>query len=360
MGNEEQIDFQETIFKKAIKKTKNNNLLISPMSLFLPLAFLSKGAKDKTLNEFLKVLNDSKSENLYLDNLEEISNILKNDKSLKIANSILSKVKIEDNFLENSKNFNIKIGSFENLEQINHWVKENTEGKIEKFTDNLDPSSPMVILNAIYFHDDWKEEFEHSKTSPQIFFLSDNKQKEVDFMNHTFENAFYYQTGTFQSIKLEYKNCEIMATIILPVKNIKINDFISNMNSSSFFDMSNYNTDRKTVKLYLPKIKLENSCDLNDLLKELGLKEALNINANFSLISKIKPFYIKNVFQNSCLEMDEKGTTGTSVTEVEMKLGLDSEPIEMKCDRPYLVFLSKYSLKIKKDIILFSAKIENP
>ena len=58
-----------------------------------------------------------------------------------------------------------------------------------------------------------------------------------------------------------------MATIILADKNIKINDFISNMNSSSFFDMSNYNTDRKTVKLYLPKIKLENSCDLNDLLK---------------------------------------------------------------------------------------------
>ena len=58
--------------------------------------------------------------------------------------------------------------------------------------------------------------------------------------------------------------------------------------------------------------------------------------------------------------MDEKGTTSSSGTKVEMALGLDAEPIEMKCNRPYIVFLSKYSLKIKKDIILFAAKIENP
>lgn len=359
MGNE-QIDFQEAIFKKSIKKSKNDNLLISPMSLFIPLAIISKGAQNKTLNEFLKALNDSKNENLYLNNLEEISMILKKDNNLNIANSILTKVKIEENFIQKIQDSDIKIGQVENIEQINNWVKERTEGKIEKFIDKLDPSSPIVILNAIYFHDDWKEEFEHSETSSQLFYLSNNQQKEIDFMNHIFNNAFYYQTETFQSIKLEYKKSDIMATIILPAKNIKINDFVANMNSSSFFEMSNYNTDRKSVKLYLPIIKLENSCDLNEVLKELGIKEAFNINADFSLISKIKPLYIKNVLQKTCLEMDEKGTTSSSGTEVEMTLGLDAEPIEMKCNRPYLVFLSKYSLKIKKDIILFAAKIENP
>ena len=360
MGNEQLVDFQDAIFKKAIKKSKNENLLISPMSLFLPLAILSKGAKDKTLNEFLKVLNDSKNENLYLNNLEEISKILKSDSHLKMANSILYNVKLEENFLQKVQNFDVKFDQLANLEQINNWVKEKTEGKIDKFTDKLDPTCPMVILNAIYFHDDWKEEFQHSDTSPQIFYLSNNKQKEIDFMSHKFNNAFYYQTETFQSIKLEYKKSDIMATIVLPNKNIKINDFVANMDSGSFFEMSNYNTDRKNVKLYLPKIKFENSCDLNEILKELGLKEAFNHTADFSLISNIKPFFIKNVFQKNCLEMDEKGTTGASSTEVEMTLGLEAEPIEMRCDRPYLVFLSKYILKIKKDVVLFSAKIENP
>ena len=66
MGNE-QIDFQDLLFKKAIKKSKNNNIVISPMSLFLPLALLSKGAKEKTLNEFLKALNNASNKNLYLE-----------------------------------------------------------------------------------------------------------------------------------------------------------------------------------------------------------------------------------------------------------------------------------------------------
>ena len=74
-------------------------------------------------------------------------------------------------------------------------------------------------------------------------------------MNHKFSNSFYYQTESFQSIKLEYKNSDIFATIVLPAKNIKINNFILNINSNLFFDMSNYNSNRKNVNLFLPKIK---------------------------------------------------------------------------------------------------------
>ena len=43
-----------------------------------------------------------------------------------------------------------------------------------------------------------------------------------------------------------------------------------------------------------------------------------------------------------------------------MTLGVSSDSVEMKCERPFLVFLSKYSLKMKKDIILIAGKIEDP
>ena len=359
MGNE-QIDYQDLLFKKAIKKSKNNNIVISPMSLFLPLALLSKGAKEKTLNEFLKALNDSSNKNLYLENLKEINTIIKNDKCLKITNSILSKIKLEENFLLKTKEFEVLFEQLENLEKINNLMKEKTEGKIEKILDKLEPTSLMIILNAIYFKDDWKEEFEHSNTSSHIFYLSDNNQKKVDFMNHKFSNAFYFQTDSFQSIKLEYKKSDVLTTIVLPRKNIKINDFVLNMNFNLFFDMSNYNSNRKNVELFLPKIKLENFYNLNDILKEIGINEAFSEKANFSLITQIKPFFIKNVFQKTFLEIDEKGTTAASGTIVEMTLGVSSDSVEMKCERPFLVFLSKYSLKMKKDIILIAGKIEDP
>ena len=87
------------------------------MSLFLPLALLSKGAKEKTLNEFLKALNDSSNKNLYLENLKEINTIIKNDKCLKITNSILSKIKLEENFLLKTKEFEVLLEQLENLKK---------------------------------------------------------------------------------------------------------------------------------------------------------------------------------------------------------------------------------------------------
>ena len=84
----------------------------------------------------------------------------------------------------------------------------------------------------------------------------------------------------------------------------------------------------------------------------MELNESFSKNTNFSLLTEIKPFFIKNVFQKTCLEIDEKGTTAASGTIVEMTLGISSDSIEMKCERPFLIFLSKYSSKMKKDIIL--------
>ena len=46
--------------------------------------------------------------------------------------------------------------------------------KIEKIIDNLDPLNIMVILNAIYFNDEWNEKFNKDQTSLKLFYLSNN------------------------------------------------------------------------------------------------------------------------------------------------------------------------------------------
>ena len=93
----------------------------------------------------------------------------------------------------------------------------------------------------------------------------------------------------------------------------------------------------------------------------MGLNEAFTPNANFELLSNIKPLFINEVIQKTFLDINETGTTASSASMVDF-LGLesDSKPVEMKCDRPYLIFLSIYCPKIKNHIILFSCKIENP
>ena len=353
-------DFQFELFKEAIKKDSSNNIVLSPISLFFPLAILSKGAKAQTLSELQKVLNDSKNTNLYIDNLKQIYNTIKNESCFKIANAILTKVKINDSFIEKGKLINIKIDELKNAKQVNDWVKEQTNKKITNIINNIDPLCVMIILNAIYFHDEWEEKFEQKNTCKMPFYLSDQKVKDVNMMNHRFKKANYFQNEKFQAIKLLYKTNKITATIILPAKNININELILNMDANNFFRLF-HNMNDQDVELFLPKIKLENSYSLNEILDKLGLKEAFSQNADFSSLTKFKPIFINEVNQKTYLEMDERGTTATAVTTTKITLSPNQKiPVFMKCDRPYLVFLTKYCQTIKKTLILFCAKIENP
>ena len=45
------------------------------------------------------------------------------------------------------------------LDEVNGWVRKRTEGKIEKLFDRLDPTTALVLFNAVYFKADWKTKF---------------------------------------------------------------------------------------------------------------------------------------------------------------------------------------------------------
>ena len=310
------------------------------------------------MTELLQILNDSTNKNIYIDNLEQIYKTIKDEECLKIANAILTKVKINTPFEQSAQSLDMKFDDLKNAKQINDWVKEKTDNKITNMINNLNAQTAMIILNALYFHDDWVEAFDPKNTKSEKFYLSNNKNKKVNLMYHKFNQAKYFENDNYQAINLPYKNSQISATIILPAKNTSVNDFIMNMSTGLFFSLfDGMNT--KEVELYLPRIKLENSYELKDILINLGLIEAFQEKADFSSLTEAKPMFINKINQKTVLEMDEKGTTASTATFSEMFLAV-SLPQVIRCDRPYLIFLTKHCPIIKKHLILLSAKIENP
>ena len=231
-------DFQFEIIKEAIKKDPSNNTVLSPISLLFPLALLRKGAKGQTLAEIQKVLNDSTNKNIYIDNLNQIYTEIKDEEEyLKIANAILTKIKINPHFWQNALSYDVNFDELKNSKQINNWVKGKTNNKIKNMIDNLNPSTVMAVLNALYFHDDWAEAFDQKKTSSQQFHLSNNTKKKVKMMYHEFKKVKYFGNDNYQAINLPYKNSQISATIVLPGKDTSINDFIANMSTGLFFSL---------------------------------------------------------------------------------------------------------------------------
>ena len=351
-------DFQLAIFKEAIKNNLTNNVVLSPISVLFPLSILSGGAKGQTLSEFKNVLNDNSNKNVYIENLNEIYNTIKQDSCLKIANAILTKIKVNPSFIQKGQSLNIKFDTLKDEKQVNDWVK----AKTEEIIDKIDPLIKMIVLNALYFHDDWKIQFSKTRTKLEPFYSSNSKEIKANLMYSHFKNANYIQNSQFQAIKLLYNSSKISATIVLPAQNININDFILNIDTKFFFSIF-HNTKTEEVILYLPRIKLENSYNLNNMLKQLGLNEAFKETADFSALCDKEKLYFDSVDQKTYFEMDEKGTTAAAVTSVKLVLSLGANnkvPFVMKCNRPYLIFLTQYCPKINKTLLLFCAKIENP
>lgn len=77
---------------------------------------------------------------------------------------------IQDYYQATVKEVDFTTENQEVVQEVNSWVKDRTNSKIDKLLDRLDPSTVFVLLNAVYFKGTWKTKFETSKTRPQKFY----------------------------------------------------------------------------------------------------------------------------------------------------------------------------------------------
>ena len=125
----------------TLYKYKKGKICISPLSIYQILSLVSNGANKETQNEILQLIQNkdlsSKTQiNINLNN-ENILKIYENNKNISIANAILSKIPISENFLLISKRYKAFNSILKSAEQVNKWCKEKTNGKIDKIIDNI-------------------------------------------------------------------------------------------------------------------------------------------------------------------------------------------------------------------------------
>jgi len=66
---------------------------------------------------------------------------------------------------------------------INTWVKERTNGKIEKMVDNISAEIVMILINAVYFKGDWRDAFDIKLTKNGLFTALDGAKLSVPMMS---------------------------------------------------------------------------------------------------------------------------------------------------------------------------------
>jgi len=347
--------FQKSLFNFSwelfLESSRNDdNILISPASVYLALGMAYNGADSTTkqaIAEALRAKGISIEE--FNTSCRDYISILntKGDKTeLSIANAIWYRdgFRPDKDFLQKNADYfgagakALDFNSPKAVETINGWVREQTRNTIDKIIDQIDADVVMYLMNAVYFKSDWMEPFSASDTG-KAFFYSDNGKVEAQFMNKTGSMNYIDKDGV-KGIVLPYDNGRFNFFAIMPQEGTDIRKFIEELDGEKIFTyLMSIKTDR--VQLALPKFETRFEDSLKDELTRMGMGVAFDSNsADFSLMNEDheKNLFISEVKHKTYCRVDEKGTEAAAVTSIEMELTSALMPPEIRIlfDRPFV------------------------
>ncbi|CAI8046903.1 Serpin B11 [Geodia barretti] len=276
---------------------------------------------------------------------------------ISIANSIWSRQGVEFNseFLERNRAFfgaeiaSLDFSDPQATEIINEWVDTNTNGKIEKIVERINPQTLLFLINAIYFKGNWQDEFDKSMTRPGTFHLPNGTEKRVEMMRREGEYP-YFRGENFEATSLPYGDGRMSMYIFLPNHNSNLNKFLRDLNAENWEDWISEFQERRH-DMIVPRFKLEYEVSLNDTLEALGMGIAFGGGADFSGMGP--SLFISEVRHKTFVEVNEEGTEAAAVTAV---VGVKSIPSVFRVDRPF--FFAIYDAET--ETILFMGTITEP
>ncbi|NMG06343.1 serpin family protein [Brasilonema sp. UFV-L1] len=357
------------LFSEILKTDADKNVFVSPSSVAIALAMTYNGASGSTQQAMAKALE---LQGLSLEQINSSNAVLKEflenpdpKVQLTIANSLWANqnFSFKSEFLQTNQEFykaevsNLDFSDSGSPAIINNWVKEKTNGKIDKIIETITPDQVLFLINAIYFKGSWTEKFDKNQTANYPFNLISGEQKQHPMMSQTGDYK-YYETEKFQAASLPYgDNGRISFYIFLPKQNSSLTAFSQNLNTENWEQwMTKFSTREGFIRL--PRFKMTYNIELNQALKALGMEEAFSKKADFSAMSEEKLF-IDGVQHKTFVEVNEEGTEAAAVTSVGVRATfavLKPEPFQMIVDRPFFCAIRDH----QTGSVLFMGSIVNP
>jgi len=359
--------FSCSIFKELAGGQADSNVCISPISISFALAMTANGAGGTTQAEMLETLG---FDNLTIDEMNQAFSSLMSllvsadpDVALTLANSIWYRqgFPFEKPFLDTcEEQYDALIQaldfSAENArDTINNWVKENTNGKIEQIVDDIDPSTVMFLINAIYFKGIWKYQFDPQDTFQGSFSTASGATVTCPMMQMTAALPVL-KTSDFQAVDLAYGRGNFAMAVFVPEDGKTAQTIIQQFTSGLWdqWRQALQEAEQNDVTVEMPKFETRYEKKLNDALKTLGMPEAFSGAADFSNMCSAYDLYISLVRHKSYICVDEEGTEAAAVTSVEMRYTSTGHVV--KVNKPFVFVIYDRD----NGTILFQGVINNP
>jgi serpin B len=354
------------------------NLVYSPYSISLAMAMLYAGAGGETASQIASAFHFILRSDQFHPALNALSLDLaqrpeqskkidrKNPMQLYIANAVWGQQdytfeKAYLDLLAINYGAGIRLMNFAGdadsaRQQINDWVDRQTKGKIKDVMPpgSVDPSTRMVMANAIYFKAAWQEAFVRKLTSDASFTLLDGTQVQVPTMQTDGEIPVRFGSDDgYQAVALPYKGNLAEMVIILPDQDRF--ESVESMLDATKFDAIMHELETSDLLLYLPRFEFSVDFDLKPVLSAMGMPSAFDYTkAEFSSITNSEPLYVQQALHKAYILINEEGTEAAAATIFGAVPA--SLPRELHIDRPFIFIIRD----VPTGTILFVGRVLNP
>ena len=170
-------------------------------------------------------------------------------------------------------------------------MEDQTNSKIKDLIpEDLDPSTVLVLVNAIHFKGDWDLEF--NDAFEDDFKVSEEKSVKAKMMTNPKTKYGYLKLDEHkaQAVEIPYKGNRISMIVILPdpessleelEKSVEEKGLSKILDTNKNLFLKNFFT--RELNLSLPKFKIETSLDLVTALRNMGMTDMFDsAKADFS------------------------------------------------------------------------------
>ena len=345
--------FALTMLQQLDDASTGENLCFSPLSLALALSMTLNGAEGETYDAIAKTLGYTEQKldaiNAQARALTRLLNPADKSITVRMANGLWVQqgFPLKPDFLRTllthyeTRTETVDFGNAEAAaDAINAWVKEQTQGLIEKLfqAGDFDAQTRLALVNTLYFEGAWQYPFPKDATQDAPFYSENGKTKQVPMMRLS-ERLPYYKGDGFEAVALPYGEGDYRFYLFLPDKGRTVADLRKQLTPENWAKwLGAFRVVQGSVQM--PRFKIEAKYDLKPPLSVLGMGVAFDPDrADFSRIADVSPerLFIQKAIQKAVVEVDEEGTKAAAATGI--TVGVTSVPVDqfnMVVDRPFL------------------------
>ncbi|MDY4857946.1 MAG: serpin family protein [Candidatus Onthovivens sp.] len=360
-------------------KTKDDNLIASPLSLIYNLGMLVNVSSNKFKENILNYFNLSKDKfdkylneiyNLFLKNLYNSNNQLLT-KSY-ISNSIWLEQSYEynDEILKDLATiyyaYSYKVNNIDNVDKtnqlVNKFIKDQTNNLID-VDPQIEKDTIFSLLSILYLKDLWNSYGIDLSYSDKLFTFKnkDNSEKRINLLVGSYNPGKIYETSTYEMFYTSSNKYQIK--FILPKENYDIESIFNESvikEVSLFNDYITYDENLDVFyasRILLPAFEVSNTNQIEKLLKNIGLYSATIVDTHEFVLNSTILNNIRTI-QSSKLKVDKIGIEGASVTITNID-ATSPEPYETIYDELIINRPFGFIIQDNNGLVVFGGIINN-